>query len=270
MSTTASESAPESPALIVERRDAVLLIRINRPAARNALNSAVIYGIGEALIAAEADPQVRAIVLTGTGDKAFSAGMDLREFAGGSAPSQGSPQQRTALDAFNRFTAGNTSVPIIGAANATAVGGGLELLLACDMIVTSGAAKFAFPEVKRGMFAAGGGTGVATRIPLGIALELLLTGEPIDADRAYRIGLVNAVTEPERVLDTALALAASVAANAPLGLAASKELARLAVTDGPAAGDRRKHWQEVVFASADAAEGAQAFIERRNPEWQGH
>lgn len=269
MSTTASDTAGESMALITERHGAVLLVRINRPEARNALNSAVVYGIGRALLDAESDPAVRAIVLTGTGDKAFSAGMDLREFAGGAAPSQGSPQQREALDSFHRLSDGQTAVPIVGAANATAVGGGLELLLACDMIVASSAARFAFPEVKRGMFAAGGGTGVSTRIPLGIAMEMLLTGEPIYAERAHRIGLVNAVTEPERVLEAALDLAATVAANAPLGLAASKELARLAVTDGAAVAQRRTQWQREVFASADAAEGAQAFLERRVPEWQG-
>lgn len=269
MSTTSETTAPETGQVVVERRDAVLVVRINRPQARNALNGTVLRGIGEALLAAEADPDIRALVLTGTGERAFCAGMDLREFADGAGAQPDSDEQRAALDAYARLSAGRTAIPIIGAANATAVGGGLELLLACDIIVASAAASFGFPEVKRGLFAAGGGTAVGTRIPLGIALEMLLTGDLVDADRAHRIGLVNVVAEPDRVLDTAVALATTVAANAPLGLAASKELARLAVTDDAEATRRLKQWQREVFRSADAAEGAQAFLERRTPRWQG-
>ncbi|MEU6558125.1 enoyl-CoA hydratase/isomerase family protein [Nocardia nova] len=268
MTTTepATESADQ---VVIDRRDAVLIARINRPQARNALNGAVLRGIGGAVLTAETDPEIRALVLTGTGDRAFCAGMDLREFADGSGQRAKSPQERDALDAYVRMAAGRTPVPVIGAANATAVGGGLELLMGCDLIVASSAAEFGFPEVKRGLFAAGGGTGVGTRIPLGIALEMLLTGERIDAERARHIGLVNAVAAPGDVLETAIALATTVAANAPLGLAASKELARLSVTDDAAATERLKHWQREVFASADAAEGAQAFLERRTPHWQG-
>ncbi|MBO0856211.1 MAG: enoyl-CoA hydratase/isomerase family protein [Nocardia sp.] len=268
-SNTASNDKADNAAVVIERRDAVLIARINRPDARNSLNSAVIGGLGSALLAAEEDSEIRALVLTGTGDRAFCAGMDLREFASGGAGAPESADGKRAADAFTRLAASNTTIPVIGAANATAVGGGLELLSACDLIVASTAAKFALPEAKRGLFAAAGGTSLGNRIALGVVLELLLTGEPITAERAERVGLVNVLAEPDQVLETAIALATTVAANAPLGLAASKELARLAVTDPTAVPERRKHWQKTVFTSADAAEGATAFIERRTPNWQG-
>ncbi|WP_067680397.1 enoyl-CoA hydratase-related protein [Nocardia miyunensis] len=251
--------------IVIDRSGAVLVARLNRPEARNALNGNVIRGIGQAVLDAEADPGIRAIVLIGTGDRAFCAGMDLRAFAEGET--FGADE---ASEAYGRLSKGQVSVPVIGAANATAVGGGLELLLACDLIVASSAAKFGFPEVKRGLFAAGGGTTVGTRIPLAIALELLLTGDYVSAARAYEVGLINAVAEPDEVLPTALALAERIAANAPLGLAASKDLARLAVTDAAEADARLKTWQTKVFTSADAKEGARAFAEKRTPQWQGN
>lgn len=249
---------------VLDRRGPVMVIRLNRPAARNALTRTMMQGIGAAVIAAEADPSVRAVVLTGTGDRAFCSGMDLRAFAegtdfGGSAET----------DAYGRLAKGQTSIPVIGAANGTAIGGGLELLLGSDVIVASSAAKFGFPEVKRGLFAAGGGTSIGTRIPVGIALELLLTGDFIDADRAYQIGLVNVIAEPDQVFETAMALAEKIAANAPLGLAASKELVRLAVVDSDLAAQRHSKWQTIVFSSEDGKEGARAFVEKRAPNWRG-
>jgi enoyl-CoA hydratase len=164
---------------------------------------------------------------------------------------------------------GEITVPVIGAANALAVGGGLELLLGCDVIVASNEARFGFPEVKRGFFAAGGGTFIGTRIPLGIALELTLTGELIDAARAYEIGLLNAVVAPDEVMPTALAFAERIAECAPLGLAASKELVRLGVSDAARAAARLEEWQAIVFQSEDAKEGARAFVEKRKPVWRG-
>jgi len=250
--------------VVLDRTGAVLIVRLNRPEARNALNGTMIRGIGQGVLDAEADPQIRAIVLIGTGDRAFCAGMDLRAFASGEAFAADE-----ATKAYGRLSKGQVSVPVIGAANATAVGGGLELLMGCDLIVASSAAKFGFPEVKRGLFAAGGGTTVGARIPLAIALELLLTGDFVSAARAYEVGLVNAVADPGEVLSTAVALAERIAANAPLGLAASKELARLAVTDAEAAEERLKTWQAKVFTSNDAKEGATAFAEKRTPQWQG-
>ncbi len=252
--------------LVCERRGAVLIVRLNRPQARNAITPAVITGLGRAMVEAEDDPQIRAVILTGTGDRAFCAGMDLRSFAEGESMEDGPGQ---AMAGFYRLLKGEVTVPIVGAANGTAVAGGFELLLGCDLIVASSQAQFGLPEVKRGLFAAGGGTFIGTRIPLSIALELALTGDSISAARAQAIGLVNAVVEPADVLATALAYADRIAANAPLGLAATKELVRLASTDAVEAARRVDQWRATVFASADAQEGARAFVEKRAPVWTG-
>ena len=252
--------------LVRERRGSVLVLRLNRPEARNALSPGLLDGIGEAILEAESDAGIRSIVLTGTGDRAFCAGMDLRAFASGEQPGGGSPE---ATAAYSRLFTGDVAVPVVGAANATAVAGGLELLLGCDVIVASSHAEFGLPEVKRGLFPAGGGTTIGTRIPLGVALELVLTGDSISAARAYELGLVNAVVPPGDVLPTAVALAERIAENGPLGLRASKELVRLAVADPRRWAERRGDWHSIVFASEDAKEGATAFVEKRKPVWQG-
>jgi enoyl-CoA hydratase/carnithine racemase len=255
-----------SDELVRERRGNVLVARLNRPEARNALDAALIRGIGEAMNDADADPEVRAVVLTGTGDRAFCAGMDLRAFAGGAATTDGDPE---ATAGFFRLLGGDVRVPVIGAANASAVAGGFELLLGCDLIVASSEARFGLPEVKRGLFAAGGGTLLGTRLPLAVALEIALTGDTIDAARAYSLGLLNAVVPPDQVLSAALGLAERIAANGPLGVAATKELVRLAVTDAVRAAERLRELQPVVFGSEDAKEGATAFVEKRAPVWRG-
>jgi enoyl-CoA hydratase len=252
--------------LVTERHGAVLVARLNRPEARNALSPALVVAIAGAVTAAEADPEVRAMVLTGTGDRAFCAGMDLRSFAAGN---QMGPELESAMADFNRLMRGEVSIPMIGAANATAVAGGFELLLACDVIVASDRAEFGLPEVKRGLYAAGNGTSLGTRVPLAIALELALTGDTVTAARARELGLVNAVVEPDQVLSTALGYAERIAANAPLSLAATKELVRLAVTDPTRAVARADHWRATVFSSEDAKEGAMAFVEKRPAVWQG-
>jgi enoyl-CoA hydratase/carnithine racemase len=252
--------------LVREQRDAVLIARLNRPDARNALNAEMVRGIGAAILEAEADPEVRAFVLTGTGDRAFCAGMDLRAFAAGGQTALGDDD---ATHAFFRLMEGAVTVPLVGAANATAVAGGFELLLGCDVIVASSEAQFGLPEVKRGLFPAGNGTFLGTRVPLGIALEMTLTGDPISAARAYDLGLVNAVVPPDEVLATAVALAQRIASNGPLGVAAVKELVRLGVSDADRARERQREWQEVIFNSDDAREGATAFAEKRAPVWRG-
>lgn len=251
--------------LVVERRGAVVVLRLNRPDARNALTPTLMHALGAAVLAAEADARVRAVVLTGTGVRAFCAGMDLRAFAAGETVDADSEGMR----GFHRLVRGEVGVPIIGAANGTALAGGLELLLGCDLIVLAEGAKVGLPEVKRGLFAAGGGTFIGTRIPLSLALELTLTGDPIDADRAAAIGLVNVVVPVEQVLHVALEYAARIAANGPLSLKATKELVRLAVADVGAAWERLAEWQPRVFGSEDAKEGALAFVEKREPVWQG-
>jgi enoyl-CoA hydratase len=256
----------EPDVLVREPHGPVLVARLNRPEARNALNPALVSALGQAVLDAEADPSIRVLVLTGTGDRAFCAGMDLRAFSEGQSIGVGDDD---ATVAFRRLLDGQVSVPVVGAANASAVAGGLELLLGCDVVVASTDAAFGLPEVKRGLYAAGGGTMLGTRIPLAIALELLLTGDTLSAERAEAVGLINRAVAPVDVLPTALDVAERIAQNAPLGLAASKELARLALTDPAAAAQRRAHWSATVFTSHDAREGATAFVEKRPPEWTG-
>jgi enoyl-CoA hydratase len=252
------------PELVTERRGAVLIARLNRPAARNALNGALIDAIGRTMTDAEHDPDIRAVVLTATGDRVFCAGMDLREFSSGKANSSAEGQA-----GFTRLVDGSLSLPVVGAATGTAVGGGLELLLGCDVIVAADTARFGFPEVKRGLFPAGGGTNVGTRIPLAVALEMTLTGDPVSAQRAYELGLINAVVPADTVLDTAVGLAGRIAGNGPLAVTAIKELVRLAVTGPAQVADRTRALAESVFGSQDAREGALAFVQKRPPVWQG-
>jgi enoyl-CoA hydratase/carnithine racemase len=252
--------------LAVERRNAVAVFRLDRPDARNALTPALVSALGSAVLAADDDPDVRAIVLTGTGNRAFCAGMDLRSFAGGERVSD---PDDAGVAGFVKLVHGQIATPIVGGANGTAVAGGLELLLGCDMVVASSEARFGLPEVQRGLFAAGSGTFIGQRIPLAVALEIVLTGETIDAGRAYELGLVNKVMPPDEVLDGAHALAERIAANGPLGVAASKELVRLAAVAPDRAKERLAEWQKLVFSSDDAQEGARAFVEKRRPVWTG-
>jgi len=266
--------SPDEPELVSELRGRVLILRINRPAARNALSPGVIAAIGNAVTDADTDDRVAVIVITGTGDRAFCAGMDLRTFAtretaGGSAPLDAAHSARGSEN-YMRFLRDGVAKPVIGAANATAVAGGFELLLACDMVVASESAVFGLPEVKRGLFAAGGGIQLGRRVPLGMALELALTGDLIDAHRAAAMGIVNAVVPGDRVLDEAVALAERIAANGPMAIAATKRLMRAAFNDGGVAGwELSAELQPAVFGSEDAREGALAFIEHRPPDWKG-
>ncbi|HYV59538.1 MAG TPA: enoyl-CoA hydratase-related protein [Acidimicrobiia bacterium] len=252
--------------LVREQRGAVLVVRLNRPEARNALTPPLIHAIGAAIVEGESDPEIRAVVLTGTGDRAFCAGMDLRAFAAGEQTRLGDDD---AGRAFLRLTEGAVTVPLVGAANGSALAGGFELLLGCDVIVASSEASFGLPEVKRGLFPAGGGTFLGTRIALGIALEMTLTGDAINAERALDLGLVNTVVAPDDVMDVAVALAERIAANGPLAVAAVKELVRLGVADPPRARERLHELRDTVFGSEDAKEGALAFVEKRPPVWQG-
>jgi enoyl-CoA hydratase len=252
--------------LVTERRGLVQILRLNRPEARNALNPELIAGLGLALIAAEEDEGTRAVVLTGTGERAFCSGMDLRAFAAGGGGAEADPK---GMAAFFRFTKGEIGVPVIGAAQATAVAGGFELLLGCDVVVASDAATFGLPEVKRGLFAAGGGVFISARIPLALALELTLTGDLIDAHRAAALGLINQVVPAEQVVDAAVALAERIAANGPLAIKATRQMVWAAAGDLAGARALATEWQPKVFGSNDAKEGATAFIERRDPAWTG-
>ena len=237
--------------VVLQRRVGhVLVATMNRPQVRNALNPELIEELAAVLREADADPHTRAIVLTGAGP-AFCAGMDLKAFIRGGK-----------FDGLVWFFREGVGTPVIAAVNGPAVAGGFELLLACDLVVAADDAGLGISEVKRGLFAAGGGTTLADRIPLVLALEMGLTGEPVTAARAREIGLVNRVVPAGQVLDEALALAQQVAANAPLAVAVTKKLMRERRWGEPAE-------VEAVFRSADAAEGAQAFAERRPPVWSG-
>ncbi|MFC0081307.1 crotonase/enoyl-CoA hydratase family protein [Aciditerrimonas ferrireducens] len=249
-----------------ERRGHVEILTINRPEARNAINAAVTTAMADALDELEDDQDCWVVVLTGAGDKAFSAGMDLKAFATGEgAGIMGS------RGGFAGITQRDFPKPIIAAVNGSCLAGGCEIMLACDLVVAAEHAVFGIPEVKRGLIAAGGGLiRLPKRLPLAVALELALTGEPIDAGRALQLGLVNRVVPLDRLLDEALALAEQIAANAPLAVRWSKKVMKEAMDLPEAeAWKRNQEATAVVFTSADAMEGPRAFAEKRPPVWQG-
>jgi enoyl-CoA hydratase len=246
-----------------ERRGHVEILTINRPEARNAINRATAIALGDALDACESDDDVWVVVLTGAGDKAFSAGMDLKAFAAGEFP--------ITDKGFGGITERDFPKPLIAAANGAALAGGFEILISCDMVVAAEHAKFGIPEAARGLIAGGGGLiRLPKRIPLAVAYEMALTAEPIDAHRAYELGLVNRVVPGEKVLDEAVALAERIAKNAPLAVRTSKYVMKKS---------RELSEEEcwllnteafgIIGRSSDAMEGAVAFAEKREPNWQG-
>jgi len=251
--------------LRTERRGPILILTLDRPEARNTITPGLLVALGRAVLDAEADPQLRAVVLTASGERTFCAGMDLRATGDDFAAAM---RDEEAAAGFAKLLHGELSLPVVGAAGGSAVAGGLELLLGCDLIVASSEARFGLPEVKRGLIPGGNGTLLAARIPLANALELVLTGESISAARALEIGLVNRVVPPAEVLTTALALAERIAANGPLAVAAARELVRLGATDLEAARRQTAERAPGLFASADAQEGARAYLEKREPVWK--
>ncbi len=244
---------------------------MNRPASANALDPQLLSDLNRALAALERDDGVRVVVLTGVGERHFCAGMDLAAFSAGSDTrgqvdsATGDTGGRSPLDLFQQPCA----KPIIAAVNGVAVGGGFELVLACDLVVAVEEARFGMPEVRRGLIAGGGGTLLGTRIPLALALEVGLTGEFVDVRRAAQWGLVNRVVPRRELMDSALQLAGLVAANGPLAVRATKKLMRRAVTEQPGSGWGSSEEIAAVFQSDDAREGAMAFIEKRPPVWKG-
>jgi enoyl-CoA hydratase len=250
-------------AVLSEERDGVLLVTLNRPDQRNAVNAAVAEGIAAALDRLDGEPDLQAGVLTGAG-KGFCAGMDLKAFVAGERPVAGGR-------GFAGIVQRPPAKPLIAAVEGFAVAGGFEIALACDLIVAARGARFGIPEVKRGLVAAGGALlRLPQRIPYHLAMELALTGEPIDAERAAAVGLVNRVVEPGETVAAALALAASIAANGPLALAASKRILVEAPTwPQDELWSRQAELVDPVRASADAREGSLAFAEKRPPRWQG-
>jgi enoyl-CoA hydratase len=250
-------------AVLTEPRGRVLVITMNRPDQRNAVNAAVATGIASALDRLDADTGLSIGVITGAG-KGFCSGMDLKAFVAGERPWAGDR-------GFAGITQRAAAKPLIAAVEGFAVAGGLEVALACDLIVAARGARLGIPEVKRSLVAAGGGLLRLPRmLPRNIAMEMALTGDPMPAERGYELGLVNRLADPGAALDTALELADAIAQNGPLALAASKRILNESA-DWPDSEffTRQAEITEPVMASEDAREGATAFAEKRAAVWQG-
>ena len=252
----------ETPEVLIEQRDRVLIITINRPQARNAINGAVSKGLANAMDRLDQDPTLSVAVLTGAGGF-FSAGMDLKAFARG---------EDVAVEGRGLgFTERPPSKPLIAAVEGPALAGGTELALATDLIVASSESTFGLPEVKRGLVAGGGGLlRLPQRIPYQVAMELALTGDSISAARAHELGLVNHLSEPGRALDRAIELAEKIAGNGPLAVRATKQV--ITSASSWSAAEQFAEQAKIiipVFSTDDAKEGAVAFAEKRKPEWTG-
>lgn len=266
MPDATTEPTCEEP-LVRERHGRTELLRLNRERARNAIDGPTSLALGRALEEVDADADVWVVVLTGTGDKAFSAGMDLKAFAAGQAGDIMSAEHGFANIARRKF-----AKPIIAAVNGVALAGGCEIVLSCDLVVAAEHAAFGIPEVKRGLVAGGGGLlRLHQRIPYSIALELALTGDTISAQRAAELGLVNRVVPAESLVPEALALAEKICENAPLAVRASKEIMRRSIGLSEAAAfEMNAQLMAPIFSSSDAMEGATAFAEKRPPVWSGN
>jgi enoyl-CoA hydratase len=253
----------DDPAVLTERRENILLITLNRPDQRNAVNQAVAEGVCAAMDELDDDKGLSLGVLTGAG-RGFCAGMDLKAFVTGERPYAGDR-------GFAGIVQRPSRKPLIAAVEGFAVAGGLEIALACDLIVAGRGARLGIPEVKRSLVAAGGALlRLPRRLPSGLAMELALTGDPIEAERGYEVGLVNRLTEPGGALEGALTLAGEIARNGPLALAATKRV--LSEAPGwPEAEFWHRQGEIVgpVMTSEDAREGATAFAEKRDPVWKG-
>jgi enoyl-CoA hydratase len=257
----------EENVVLVENRGPLAILTLNRPEKRNALNASLRAGLLAALESAAADRNIRAIILTGAGDKAFVAGADISEFEGRTPVDQFRVMKGASIyDALERI-----AKPTIAAVNGFCLGGGMELALACDIRIASASARFGQPEVNLGIIPGGGGTQRLPRIAgLGAALHLILTGEIIDAQHALRIGLVQEVVEPATLLTRAIEVAEGIASKSPVALAAAKEATRAAfnlpLTDGI---KLETALFQVCFASEDKAEGVRAFLEKRAAVFPG-
>ncbi len=248
-----------------ERRGRVGILTLNRPEARNAVSDEVSRAIEDTLDEFEADGEVWAVVITGTGP-VFCAGADLKMVAQGRGM-----EIATKRGGFGGIVTRDFPKPLIAAVNGPALAGGFEIVLACDLVVAADDAQFGLPEVKRGLFAAAGGPmRLATRVPLALATEIVITGEPIDAQRAFSVGLVNRLVPRDRVLDEALALAGHITENSPTAVKNALRMVREAGDlSEPEAWKRSNELALEVFSSGDAIEGATAFAEKRKPKWSG-
>jgi enoyl-CoA hydratase len=256
-------SQPMSDAVLTEVSDGVAVISINRPEARNAVNGEVARGVAAAIEEFDSGLDVRVLVLTGTGGT-FSAGMDLKGFLSGDVPAAGDR-------GFGGIVQRPPAKPVIAAVEGYALAGGFELVLACDLVVASEAAKFGLPEVRRGLVAGAGGLlRLPRRIPYHLAMEIALTGEHYTAARLYQAGLVNEIVPAGQALAAARNLASRIALAGPLALQATKRvITESADWSSADAFDRQSEIIRPVFTSADAREGAMAFAEKRAPNWRG-
>lgn len=251
-----------SEELLTEVEDGVLIVTINRPEAKNAMNRAAAMGIAEAMDRLDSDDSLRVGILTGAGGS-FCSGMDLKGFLRGESPT-------VEGRGFGGVVQKPPAKPLIAAVEGYALAGGLELMIACDLVVANSGAKFGIPEVKRGLVAGAGGVMMLPdQIPERIAMELALTGDFISAQRAYELGLINRVTDGS-ALDGAKELAATIAANGPLAVRVSKQVLRESRA-WPMNERYERQGQLIgpVFVSEDAREGAAAFAEKRAPNWKG-
>ena len=260
--------AATAPAALAERRGGVLLITINRPEARNAVNAAVSTAVGDALQEAQDDPEVRAVVITGAGES-FCAGADLKAISRRENlfhPDHGDW-------GFAGYVQHYIDKPTVAAVNGTAFGGGTELALASDLVIAEERTRFGLPEVKRGLIAAAGGAfRIIDHLPRKVAMELLVTGEPMSSADALKWGMINQVVPDGTAVDAALALAERITCNAPLAVWASKRVA-VGVDNGVIASDeagwtRTMHEIGTLIRSEDATEGPRAFAEKRQPVWK--
>lgn len=261
-------TAPQLDNVLIEVADGIATLTINRPKALNALNTATIDDLASALDWIEGSEEVRGIIITGAGDRAFVAGADIAAMAassgdGGEAFSQHGSRVFARLEALN--------VPVMAAVNGFALGGGCELMLSCDFAYAAESARFGQPEVNLGLIAGFGGTQRLTRkVPYGMAMELLLTGRIIRADEALRIGLVNRIVPDAELMDAARATMSEILSKGPLAVALTRRMviqtAELGLTDGLAAESRA--FGE-VFATEDAREGTRAFVEKRSADFKG-
>ena len=248
--------------VLTSEEDGILIVTINRPDAKNAMTKAAAEAIAAAMDRLDNDDSLRVGILTGAGGT-FCSGMDLKGFLRGESPS-------VEGRGFGGVVQAPPKKPLIAAVEGYALAGGLELMIACDLVVAHAKSKFGIPEVKRGLVAAAGGVMMLPdQIPERIAMELALTGDFIDAARAYELGLINRVTE-DSALDGAKELAASIVANGPLAVRVSKAVIK--ESRGWPMDERYKRQTQLiapVFVSEDAREGAAAFAEKRAPNWKG-
>jgi len=248
--------------VLVHVADGILEVTINRADQRNAMNRAAAYAISAAMDRLEAEDDLRCAIVTGAGGT-FCAGMDLKGYLAGETPV-------VEGRGFGGLCDWTPSKPVIAAVDGHALAGGMELAIACDLIVANRNAKFGIPEVKRGMVAAGGGVVQLPRLlPRPLAMELALTGDPITAERAYELGLVNRLTDGPAI-EAARELARAIADNGPMAVAAGKAIVRNSWLWPEE--ERMKLTMEIatpVFTSEDAVEGARAFAERRKAVWKG-